>query len=288
MDTIWHEIVEAALREGVKISGGRAISGARLRQLIVQHAKNKQLEFPTPEYSSFSKFVEAFSSLMLMQRRAGRDFLVAPADMPELLTAGIVDSGVNRIREDIFRALTQINKSNTGAQYYLPSSDEIVWIENDQPKPLGAVPFPKASLDQEILDRRAFIDSLPSPLSQDTKTLLLVALDSPSPLGSFTSVVRDQGLHHVWHRYRMAAVLQRLRAWCKQNDTPWSETWIDEVKPLPHDVLSLITTDSANQEAGFLGSEFLMLLANVATNDDLARIKVPLDLVMKVWQAKHR
>lgn len=288
MESIWLNVVDAALREG--ISGGRAISGARLRQLIAQHAKKNNLEFPPPQYSNFSKFVEAFSSLLLIQRREGRDFLVVPADMPELFTAETVDSNASRVRDDLFRALTQIrNKNKNGAeQYYLSGSDKLVWMEKDQPKPSDAVPFPPASLEQEILDRRTFAELPASPLSQQARDLLLEALTSPSPLGSFTSVVRDLGLHQHWHRYRMSAVLQRLRAWCNQNNVTWSVTWIVEDKPLPNETLPLIPSELQNKAVEFSGSDFLASLANVVTADDLSRIQVPLDLVMKVWHAKHR
>ena len=227
---------------------------------------------------------------MLIQRREGRDFLVVPADMPELFTKEAIDSNSARVRDDLFSALTQIsNKNKNGAeQYYLSGSDELVWLEKDQPKPSDAVPFPQASLEQEILDRRTFADLQASPLSQKARSLLLEALTSPSPLGSFTSVVRGQGLHQYWHRYRMSAVLQRLRAWCSQNNVTWSTTWIVEDKPLPNKTVPLITTDLPNKAVEFSGSDFLTSLADVVTADDLARIQVPLDLVMKVWHAKHR
>jgi hypothetical protein len=290
MENSWHNVVDAALREGIRIAGGRAISGARLRQLIVQYAKINGLDFPPPQYNSFSKFIETFSDLLLIQRREGRDFLVVPANMPELFTTEAIDSNSSRVRDDLFRALTQIrNKNKNGAeQYYLSDSDELVWIEKDQPKPSDAVPFPQASLEQEIFDRRTFAELPTSPLSQSARDLLLDALNSSSPLGSFTSVVRDQGLHQHWHRYRMSAVLQRLRSWCKQNNVTWSTTWIVEDKPLPNETLPLITTDLLNKAVKFSGSDFFTLLADVVTTDDLARIQVPLDLVMKVWHAKHR
>lgn len=289
MESIWGNVVDAALREGINFAGGRAIPGARLRQLIVQHAKKNSLVFPPPQYSNFSKFVETFSDLLLIQRRDGRDFLVVPADMPELFTAEAIDSNSSRVRDDLFRALTQIsNRNNDVEQYYLPCSDKIVWLEKDQPKPPAAIPFPKASLEQEILDRRSFAELPTSPLSQETRDSLLTALISPSPLGSFTSVVRDQDLHQHWHRYRMSAVLQRLRTWCSQNNVTWGTTWVVEDKPLPNETMSLITTDLPNKTVELSGSDFLALLADVATAEDLARIQVPLDVVMKVWHAKHR
>ena len=92
MENSWHDVVDAALREGITIAGGRAISGARLRQLIAQHAKTNSLDFPPPQYNNFSKFIETFPDLLLIQRREGRDFLVVPADMPELFTKEAIDS----------------------------------------------------------------------------------------------------------------------------------------------------------------------------------------------------
>lgn len=290
MEPTWNDIVDAALKEGIKIAGGRAISGARLRQLIVQHAKKEGLEFPPPQYNNFSKFVEAFPKLLLIQRREGSDFLVVPADMPELFTAAIADSNSNRVRDDLFRALTKISNkiNNSVEQYYVPSRDEIVLLEKDQPKPSGAVSFPQGSLEQEILDRRTFAEQPSSPLSPEARALLLASLNTPSPLGSFTNVVREQGLHQYWHHYRMSAVLRRLRAWCIQNNVPWNATWVVEVKPLPPNALSLIATDLPTKAVEFSGCDFLTSLADAVTAEDLARIKVPLDLVMKVWHAKHR
>lgn len=289
MESIWHNVVDAALKEGIKFAGVRAISGARLRQLIVQHAKKSGLDFPPPQYNNFSKFVETFSDLLLIQRRVGQDFLVVPADMPELFTAEAIDSDSSRVRDDLFRALTQISHrdKNDAEQYYLPSSDKIVWLEKDQPKPSDAVPFPQASFEQEILDRRSFAELSTSPLSLEDRTLLLAALNSPSPLGSFTSAVRDQDLHQHWHRYRMSAVLQRLRTWCSQNDVTWGTTWVVD-KPLPNKALPLITTTLPNKAFELSGRDFLTSLADVATTEELARIQVPLDLVIKVWHAKHR
>ncbi|NMM14943.1 MAG: hypothetical protein HHJ17_15590 [Rhodoferax sp.] len=214
--------------------------------------------------------------------------LIVPVDRPELLSIELDDPSANRIRDDLFKALTQIPRhADDPAPYYLPSTDEVVWFAHDVPRPGEAIRFPAATFEQEIADRKEFIDSPEVNLPHTAKSTLSIALESSSPLGAFSFAVKELDISSSWHRYRMSAILMRLRRWSSEKNIRWSPHWIAEVRPKPSDVPAAEQIAVQPVVPVVVAREFLGALASVITEEDLARIQVPLDLVVKAWPSSR-
>ncbi len=87
MDEVWSTVVSEALERGIKESGGRAVSGAKLRQLVAHLAPQHGVSYPPPGFEStnFSEFLKHFDSQVIVLRRRAQDILLAPVSRPELL-----------------------------------------------------------------------------------------------------------------------------------------------------------------------------------------------------------
>jgi hypothetical protein len=276
MDEAWKQIVAEALAVGLKTSNG-PVPGAKLRQLILKVAKKRDLTYPPSghEQESFGDFLKQFESIALVRRREGRDLLVAPADMPQLL-ADAPESGVARLREDIFEAFTRIPRGLPPSEpWYVVSDDTVVWLLPTELSGSGElVKIPAATLELELSERKSFIQSV--DLSEDVRNRIAGSLDAHSGLGSFSKLIKAHGLSQMWHRHRFQSVVRRIRAWCATAGIPWREDWVlsgDASKP------STSTGDelpTANQRHIF---ERLVQSLN---DEDLRRISVPLDIVIKL------
>lgn len=290
MDDKWNTVVRGSLDEALSKFPDRPVAGAPFSQILKRRAQSEGLEFPPSPFKTFRSFIETFKDILLVQRRAGRDVLIVPADRPDLLSSEVPDSTANRIRSDIFVALTQIQNRGSTEPFYLKDSDEVVWFDANQPKPAAAIPFVRATFEQEIVDRKTFIDSSDEHLSQEAKATLSIALQSTSPLGAFSNAVKNLQLGNAWHRFRMGAVLTRLRRWSVENGVEWNSSWISENSAKPEEVPASeqLPVPQADIVAAAFGRDFFTALAEVVTDDDLARITVPLDLVAKAWNFKIR
>jgi hypothetical protein len=278
MDEAWNQIVGEALAAGLKTSSG-PVPGAKLRQLIVRAAQSRGLQYPASghEQESFGDFLKYFDSIVLVRRRTSRDLLAAPADMPELL-AEAPESGAARFREDIFEAFTRIPRGAPPSEpWYVISDDTVVWLLPTELSGSGElVKIPAASLEQELSERKSFIQS--ADIAQDAKNRIAAGLDAHSGLGSFSKLIKAHGLSQVWHRHRFQTVVRRIRAWCSATGVPWREEWVspsDASKPPAQ-----TGDDLPAKKQRYLFGRLVELL----TDEDLRRISVPLDIVLKVIQ----
>jgi hypothetical protein len=278
MDEVWKQIVAEALGTGLKTSSG-PVPGAKLRQLIVRAANARNLHYPPSghEQESFGDFLTHFDSTVLVRRRKGKDLLAAPADMPQLL-AEASESGAVRLREDIFEAFTRIPRGVPPSEpWYVISDDTVVWLLPTELSGRGElVKIPAATLDQELSERKSFIESADLPVLD--KSRIAASLDTHSALGSFSKLIKAHGLSQMWHRHRFQTVVRRIRTWCSTAGIPWREEWIsstDESTRPTHIGHSLVVK---NQR--YLSERFLESL----TDEDLRRISVPLDIVLKLIQ----
>lgn len=278
MDEAWNQIVAEALAAGLKTSGG-PVPGAKLRELVVKAASTRNLHYPPSghEQESFGDFLKHFDSIMLVRRRKGRDLVAAPADMPQLL-AEAPESGASRLREDIFEAFTRIPRGMPPSEpWYVVSDDTVVWLLPTELSGSGQlIKIPAATLEQELSERKSFIQSV--DLAEDAKSRIAASLDAHSGLGSFSKLIKAHGLSQMWHSHRFRTVVGRIRAWCAAAGVPWREEWVsssDASKP-PTQTRDAIS--ARNQR--YLFGRFVELLAD----DDLRRISVPLDIVLKVIQ----
>ena len=273
----WDVLVERTLANGVQACSG-PIPGAKFRQMIAAEATKEGLAFPPPGMQRFSKFVEQYPSKLIVQRRPGQDFLVAPANTPQLLATDSFE-GAARLRDDIFRALTQIPLHSKGIPFYFPAQDAIQWLNPDEPKPADAIEMPTATLEHELGDRTAFANEPSIP--ELAKQAILEALKGSAPLGAFTGLNRDYGLTRQWHEFRMKQLVERLRVWAKSKNISWQSGWIQErqvQKSFPQPVADAVSLDGMR--------EFMTSLAGELRESDLARISVPLDLVLRVLRNK--
>jgi hypothetical protein len=277
MDEIWNEVVAEALTRGLETSDG-AVPGAKLRELVARVAPKHGVSYPPPgrEDEKFADFLKQFGSSVIVLRREGQDLLVAPSDAPQLL-----DRSANvyaQIRDDIFEAFTRIPKGSSPRQpWYARDTDTIEWLtEDENPAGVRFVRIPVATLDQELSDRRAFL--LSPGIEKDVQDKLLGTLTAHSALGSFSAVLRAHGLARKWHFYRFSEVVRRIKKWCESEKVPWRDEWITPVNQ--HSKADAAAAPPASTEARRTSfSQFVETL----TDEDLRRISVPLDIVLKLF-----
>jgi hypothetical protein len=277
MDEIWNEVVAEALKRGLETSDG-AVPGAKLRELVARIAPKHGVSYPLPgrEDEKFADFLKQFSSSVIVLRREGQDLLVAPSDAPQLL-----DRSANvyaQIRDDIFEAFTRIPKGSSPRQaWYARDTDTIEWLtEDENPDGVRLVRIPAATLDQELSDRRAF--SLSPGIEKDVQDKLLGTLTAHSALGSFSAVLRAYGLARKWHFYRFSEVVRRIKKWCESEKVLWRDEWLTPVNQ--HSKADAVAAPSASTEAR--RTSFSQLVETL-TDEDLRRISVPLDIVLKLF-----
>ncbi|MGK5024204.1 hypothetical protein [Janthinobacterium sp. RB2R34] len=287
MNQQWRALVVECLQEAMSRNPDRPVAGAPFSQLLKRRAEVEGLDFPPAPFKKFLPFVESFKDVVIVQTRPGQDALIVPSDRADLLSSPS-DSRANRLRDDIFLALTSLGARSNADPFYLRESDEINWFGHGQARPQNALPFPKASFEQEIADRTAFIDSTEETLPHENKARLSAALQATSPLGAFSREIKNLQLSQAWHRFRMRAILTRLQRWASDSGLEWKSAWISENSATSEQVPAAeqIPVPQADVLAGAFGREFFTALAEVVSDDDLHRISIPLDLVAKAWRAK--
>ncbi len=278
MSDVWREIVAEALKQGVQISKG-AVPGAKLRQLIARIAPKYGEQYPPAghEEEKFGEFLNAFGSLLILLRRNGQDILVAPVDKPQLLD--IAEGGQTQLREDVFEAFTHIPRESPPVEpWYARDTDTIQWsTANESLEPERFVKVPPATLSQELEDRKAF--ALSSGIDSQIRDSIVATLQEHSALWAFSKIVKEHGLSRKWHLYRFQAVVQRIRKWCESEHVEWREDWLRSKTDQPSRVkASKMSAPSRGQ--GHLFEKFVEALSD----DDLKRVSVPLDIVLKLLQ----
>ncbi|MGO8673714.1 MAG: hypothetical protein ACLQVD_20445 [Capsulimonadaceae bacterium] len=276
MDNTWLDIIRTALNEAIGLSDA-AVAGAKLRQAVARVARERGLQFPPQDMGKFSAFVENFPADFIIQRRPGQDILVAPSGRPEMLMfEPELAEPTARVREDLFNALTKINQHETVKAYYLPDSDTVTWLSLSEEPPSTAVELPQTSLIEELQIRRRFISS--TVLPQISVNVLTESLATDSPLRSFTEAVRAYGLARQWHKFRLHVLSEQLREWCVAKSIPWRSNWIASPNVLTSASRSV---PSPNSDSNGVFVKF----ASRLTNEDAARINVPLDIVIRILSA---
>lgn len=278
MSDVWREIVEAALKQGLDASKG-AVPGAKLRQLIARLAPKYGEQYPPAgqEHEKFGEFLSRFGSLVIVLRRDGQDILVAPVDQPQLLD--VSESGRTQLREDIFEAFTRIPRESPPVEpWYVRETDTIRWsVANDSLDPDRVVKIPPATLTQELEDRNAF--ALSSGIDSQIKDSLVATLQDHSALWAFSRTVKEHGLARKWHLYRFQAVVKRIRTWCESEHVEWREDWLRSKTDEPGRARSIGLSSPVDGQRHQFG-RFMESLSD----EDLKRISVPLDIVLKLLQ----
>jgi hypothetical protein len=280
MDEVWNAVVAEALERGVRESGGRAVSGAKLRQLVAQIATHRGASYPPPGFESinFAEFLRYFDSILIVLRRRAQDILVAPVTRPELLIGQSGSGSQTQIRDDIFNAFTRIpREDDPRIPWYDSGHDRFVWFPRDEDQADPAlIAVPPASREQEIADRTSFVDSL--ELNQEIIDSLRKALTGSgnSALWYFSQILRDAQLSKRWHEFRFHLITSRIRRWSEEKRVPWRDNWLIAGSDLSGDAQVATAVETASEKAN------LKELLTQLEEDDLKRINVPLDIVLKL------
>ena len=275
MQNEWQDIVKLALEREIQQTGA-AVSGAKLRRAIAEIASERGIEFPPPDMGKFSAFVESFAADVLVHRRPGNDILVVPSSRAELLTVENPSVAANaaRIRQDLFEALTRIPAEGRGAPHYEPDQDTVIYVAPGGVVPSTAVALPVTSLENELQIRRQFIGE--SELQENAKEALAGALSNATPLRSFSGVVQAFGLIKQWHFFRMSKLSSKLRAWSVERALPWQSSWVDLSEPRS------VAPIRAGLATTAVGRKKLADLATLLSDEDIARINIPMDIVLRL------
>jgi hypothetical protein len=277
MSDVWNEIVASALKQGLQASKG-AVPGAKLRQLVARIAPTYGEHYPPAgqEDEKFGEFLNRFSSLLLLLRRNGQDILVAPIDQPQLFD--VAESGRTQLREDIFEAFTHIPRESPPVEpWYDRAADTIKWLPaNETLDTKQFVKIVPATLSQELEDRKAF--ALSSGIDSEIRDSMVATLQDHSALWAFSKTVKEHGLARKWHLYRFQAVVMRIRNWCESEHIDWREDWLRAESDQPSRSKSIVSAQIDGQRHLF--EKFVEGLSD----EDLKRVSVPLDIVLKLLQ----
>jgi len=284
MENIWLGILKEALNDlAARIDS--PVGGAKLRTAVKKLAEDRGEQFPPEGMTKWTAFLESFPSDITVIRVPGSDVLVVPADRPDLQAIAVATAGtsstahgssIGRIRSDIFEALTRIPKPSERA-VYLPDADAVLWLKVNEIQPPNSVQFPLTTLDAEIALRRKFAESGGS-VTEAAKNALNQACYSEGPLRQFTQAIRSYGLIQDWHVFRMNALLARLREWAQSNELQFRDEWAGVEKPQGGGAIDA-TSATINKRG-------LVELAGLLSDDDIARISVPLDVVLRLLSTR--
>jgi hypothetical protein len=134
MDEMWTQIVTEALERGLRETKGRPVPGAKLRKLVGSVAVQHGQSYPPAAFegSSFSDFLKACDSVLIVLKRPAQDLLIAPVEQPELLLNTSDQGSRAEIRRDVFDAFTRIpREADTKSSWYDSERDLFLWLDAD-------------------------------------------------------------------------------------------------------------------------------------------------------------
>ncbi len=267
----WASILQEALAMAAAERPNQPYLGTHFRQLVDLVAKKHAEKFPPDEEPNlrFIELLERFPDLLIVRRRGGQDVLIAPAEKPEVF-AQTDKWPAPGVRQDFFNAFVRISVEDRA--WYDRESDAIVWskAEGGLESP-SLVPIPQVSLGDALAVRRSFAETLDPPLRQE----LEAALSSARPLPLFSTVIRSRGLGLGWHVFQTQRLAERIAAWAREAGIRWREEWLTATGPQPQFGAEKTAGDTWKWRAA------LIALAGRLDETDLARISVPLDVVLK-------
>lgn len=276
----WEQILREVVSQETK-SETQPTPAASLRQKLVSHARKEGLQFPPPDEPElkFGEFLHHFPNVVATVRRPGGDLWVAPASATNLLIDAPAGQRARQsgVRTDLFDAFTDIRPERK--YWYEKDSDQFVStaIGFSPPADGSYIEVPKYDLSGAKKIRLDFMETVGVA---GVKVELAVALNSKSPLGSFSSVIRRHALQPQWHEFRAKSLLAVIGDWATKVRIPWAEGWItgnaggasaiDEAATAP--------ADTPNRE----WRRALIAFVNEIDEGDMARISIPLDVLAKI------
>lgn len=263
----------AVVAEMITTAGDKPIAGAKARVVVERLAQARGLDFPPLDMvgRKFYDYLEGFQDLVSLRKRPGQDFLIAPSDKPELLLSSTTQRGsTSLLRSDLYQALT---KQRTGgvAPFYDAASDSVTWRAADGAEP-ELIAMPSVMPAEEL--RHSYVAARP------LHTGLGEAVGSSA---AFSKVIRDKRLGRDWHEFRLHRLIDQLKGWADSQSLAWGDTWIEGA--VRADPASSVSVQEPIQRVNKL-SDALAGLKAALSEDDLRRIHVPMDLVIKLLDMK--
>lgn len=264
----WETILDRALSD-VEADRSFPIVGATFYQYVKESAERAGHVFPPDRDQNFKAFLEDHLSAVWVVPRPRRDFWVFPPDGADLLAAAVKPA---YIRKDLFIAFTHVSEEHS--RWYDSDSDSVLNkpADADVSEP-GIHEIPSPSAEQGLTLRREFIED---SVDGEAARRLEAALDDSKPFSSFSTAVRDSDLQTEWHVFRLERVLQRIREWCVERGIRWHPSWIETPK------FQLDEDEGSPAEISGEVWESLMNGFSDLSEDELGRISVPLDIVLKI------
>jgi len=238
-----------------------------------QLLKSKEQVFPPASEPDlkFVSFLDRYPSVVRVIRRKGSDVLVIPANRPELLFSS---EQAFSIRLELFKAFTNFRAPKD--PWYERTLEEVVWREPGAKERGDFVKIPRATEESELELRRLF---LPEVEDLEVRKRVQSAIASQNPFREFTSAVRAESLQRRWHLYRSRAIANRLIEWASGAGIAWKDEWF-------------VPLDDATRSRSVIRRFEADLISEVLSGlegEDLDRVMVPLNLVLKILQGKrHR
>jgi hypothetical protein len=273
----WLDFIVRCL-EGLTERRGSASTGAGLSSEVIKVAKVEGLA--PPASLARKKFSKILTQLELAGRVVklplpGADLLVAPADQPGLLAEGVPTARQVKpgVRRDLFAALTMVSDKRP---YYDRANDSVIVISQNEPVPEGATVFPPTTFGALEDRAKRFAEDLDMEQSQR----LLTALTTAQPIAEFGRVINELRLQGRWHEFRTQELTEILRVWSAENGITFQSNWLT----------SAADGISSKERARNDGTEIserqrrrtLEDLIFSLDEEDIRRISVPLDLVLKL------
>ncbi|MBO9739437.1 hypothetical protein J7432_10525 [Xanthomonas axonopodis pv. begoniae] len=274
----WIALLVEVLAHQAELSG-RAVTGAGLNSNLLARAAEQGLEQPPQiKRRKFKNLLTrlADDGLILLLPQTGADVLVAPTDKPGLLADERQSSrrSFPGIRRDLFTAFTWVNEKKP---FYNVQEDRVEWFDSAREQIASDyidIPAP----DFELLKRRAsdFIHKLDDELHAKGA----LALEHIKPMSSFSDFISNNGLRNEWHEFRTSSIIDSIRRWADSNGIKFRSDWLTSA----HDGGSVKYASNSVDSEGFDKSAFATLsqLVSSLAKEDLSRIQIPLDIVLRI------
>jgi hypothetical protein len=258
----WEETIKLALKRATEVRG-KPIPGALFKQAIQKISPD-----PLPN-EKFSRFLEQYGHLVTLMPQKGSDFLVVPKGQMDLLSQ---EKGATKVRHDLYKAFSTITPSSRA--WYHKNRDRICWLAIEDKPSDEYIAISRCTEESEVNLRKEFVKGLQTPHS-DAKGPLEAALEAAIPLSAFSNEVRKYGLLDYWFNFRLEAMFTQIRQWATENKIEWQESWVTSDAQM----VTQVPKFDANIE---LLSKHLGRLSE----SDLARISIPMDIVLKILKSR--
>lgn len=258
----WSDIIAEAIGLAIE-KRGEAVPGAIFKQ-VVESISDR----PLPE-EKFADFLGRYNEIVTIARRKGQDILVLPKGETNLLLSK-KKSGF-KLRKDFYRAFSSINLLQTA--WYNRDEDVIIWLAKGKIPTGNYLAIPLCSEESEIAVRNSFIEKHDDA---ELKARLSESLTKKLPLSTFSREIRQSGLLDEWFNFRTESMLNQIKKWVVDNELDWHDAWISDE--------GVINQINYKEDPKI---EVLTKFISSMDESDLARITIPMDLLLKYLKYKQ-